>query len=168
MASIHYQSNIFMLVSVGPSVCPSQKCLCMCTQACTHASRHARHFLACLGPHLSQFRSDLKDGYLRNRREMRVITMMSEHMHTSMHACYHAYRLFSSVLRPISQPNWVRSERSRYLQNQGSCQTSLSTRYDLSMQACLHARYVLACTGPYNSQIGLDQRDQNIYGIGTC
>ena len=60
------------------------------------------------------------------------------------------------------------SERSKYLRNRGSCQTSLSTRYDLSMQASIHAHYVPACTGPYLSQIGSDQRDQNIYGIRTC
>ena len=36
------------------------------------------------------------------------------------------------------------------------------------MQASIHAHYVPACTGPYLSQIGSDQRDQNIYGIRTC
>ena len=33
----------------------------------------------------------------------------------------------------------------------------------------MHASYVLACTGPYLSQIGSDQKHQGIYGIGrTC
>ena len=37
------------------------------------------------------------------------------------------------------------------------------------MQASVHAPYMLACTGPYLSQIGSDQRDQIIYGIRrTC
>ena len=35
----------------------------------------------------------------------------------------------------------------------------------LSKQASVHAPYVLACTGPYLSQIGMDQRDQSFYGI---
>ena len=35
--------------------------LCMCTQACTHASVHAHYFLACLGPYLSQIGLDRKD-----------------------------------------------------------------------------------------------------------
>ena len=29
----------------------------------------------------------------------------------------------------------------------------------------MHACYVLACSGPYLSQIGLDQKDEGIYGI---
>ena len=33
------------------------------------------------------------------------------------------------------------------------------------MQASVHSCYVLACTGPYLSQIGMAQRDQSIYGI---
>ena len=33
------------------------------------------------------------------------------------------------------------------------------------MQASMYACYVLVCTGPYLSQIGMDQRDQCIYGI---
>ena len=32
-------------------------------------------------------------------------------------------------------------------------------------QACVHVIYVLACLGPYLSQIGLDQKDKGIYGI---
>merc|ERR1711954_33798 len=45
------------------------------------------------------------------------MTMMSVHVHAIMHACYGACTLFSGVLKPISQPNWVQSERSRYLRN---------------------------------------------------
>ena len=33
------------------------------------------------------------------------------------------------------------------------------------MQASVHAPYVFACTGPYFSQIEMDQRCQIIYGI---
>ena len=34
------------------------------------------------------------------------------------HACMLKCTLLSGVLRPISQQNWVQSERSRYLRNQ--------------------------------------------------
>ena len=93
-------------------------CLCICTQACTHASVHAHHFLACLGPYLSRIGSDWKD------RDIYGIG--------------------------------------------GTCRSWLWCLY-MCTQACthasMHARYFLACLGPYLSQIGSDQRDQGIYGI---
>ena len=47
--------------------------------------------------------------------------------------------------------------------------TFLSTYFTLSMQAGVHAPYVLVYTGPHLSQIGPDQRDQSIYGLRrTC
>ena len=74
--------------------------------------------------------------------------------------------LCAYVHRPTSQPNWVKSERSKYLWNQENIPTSLSTKFDPSTQAGVHACYVLACLGPYLSQIGLDKKDEGIYGIG--
>ena len=46
------------------------------------------------------------------------MTMMSLHVHTSMHTCLHAGRLVYGMLRPISLPNVDRSDRSKYLWNQ--------------------------------------------------
>ena len=42
------------------------------------------------------------------------MTMISVHLLASMHAC----KVFSGMLMPVSQPNWVGSERSRYIWNQ--------------------------------------------------
>ena len=76
---------------------------------------------------------------------------------TSQHAC----TLCACMHRPISQPNWVRIERSRYL--------CLSTYYDPSTQASVHAQYSLACLGPYLSEIEVQSEILSIYGIRrTC
>ena len=47
-----------------------------------------------------------------------------------------------------------------------TCRTYLTTKFDLSTQACMHTHYVLACLGKYLNRIGLDQNDEGIYGIG--
>ena len=39
-------------------------------------------------------------------------------------------------------------------------------KFDLSTQACVHTRYVLACLGQYLNRIRLDQNNEGIYGIG--
>ena len=80
-------------------------------------------------------------------------------MHTSLHAC----TLCVCVHRPISQPNLVGSERSNYLWNQ---ENMMDLSEHISTQACMHAYYVLACTGIYFSQTLSAQKDEGIYGIG--
>ena len=62
---------------------------------------------------------------------------LSEHIlhpeHTSMCACMHS---------PVYKAKWVRSERSKYLWNQENILDLLSTKFDLSMQACMHTNWV--------------------------
>ena len=64
-------------------------CLCMCTQACTHASMHAHYFLACLGPYLGQIGSDQRyQGIYTIRRS--CWTSLSKYFTLSMWASVHA------------------------------------------------------------------------------
>ena len=56
--------------------------------------------------------------YLWNWGDIPVMTMMSLHVHASLHTCLHLSTLLSGMLRPISQPIAVRLEISRYLENQ--------------------------------------------------
>ena len=103
-------------------------CLCMCMQACTNASMQAHYFLACLGPYLSQFRSDLKDrdiyGILGTCRSWLwcLSTCMQACIHASMHAHY-----FIVSLRPyLSQIGSDQRDQSIY-RIRRTCQTCLST-----------------------------------------
>merc|ERR1712112_584952 len=52
----------------------------------------------------------------------------------------------------------------RYLRNRGDM--PVMTMMSVHMHASMHARYILACLGPYLSQIGSDRKDRDIYGIG--
>ena len=75
----------------------------------------ARYVLACFSPHISA-----KLGQIREIK----ISMESEHAGPlehiiwPEHAGLHAYTLCAYIHRPISQPNWIESERSKYLWNQ--------------------------------------------------
>ena len=82
--------------------------------------------------------------YLQNQGDMLVMTMMSVHVHPIKHTCQHACTLFSGMLRPISQPNWVGSKRQRYLQNWGDMpvMTLMSVHVHASMHAC---QYNIIC-----------------------
>ena len=105
-----------------------------------HTSQHACMLCACVHRPISQpnwVRSE-RQRYLRNRGDMLVMTMMSVHVHTSMHACWCACTLFSGVLRPISQPIQVRLEGQRYLWNQGdiSVMTMVFVHVHTSMHIC--------------------------------
>ena len=90
-------------------------CLCMCMQAFMHtpASMHTNHFLACLGPYLSQILSDQWDQgiYGIGGTCWSWLWCLCICMQALTHASMHVYR-------PISQPNFVRSEISRHLWKQ--------------------------------------------------
>ena len=144
-------------------------CLCMCTQACTHASVHAHHFLACLGPYLSRFRSDRKDRdiYGIGGTCWSWLWCLCMCMQACTHASMHA-RYFLACLGPyLSQFGSDLKDRNIY-RIAGTCRSWL---WCLSMcaQACthasVHAHYFLVCLGPYLSRIGSNQSDQSICGI---
>ena len=59
--------------------------------------------------------------------------------HTSLHAC----TLYACMLRPISQPNWVGSERWRYIWNRENIQDISENIQHNTTQACK-----LACMHP--------------------
>ena len=133
-------------------------CLCMCMQACTQTIMHARYFLSCLGPYLSQIGLDWKDrdiygigGTCRSWPWCLCICMQ---------ACY-----FLACLGPyLSQSRLDLKDRDIF----GIGGTCGSWLWCLCMcpQACthasMHAHYFLVCLGPYLSQIMSDQRDQSI------
>ena len=133
-----------------------------------HASQCACTLCACMHRPISQpnwIRSEISK-YLWNQDNM---LDLSEHISQPEHASYCACILCACMHRPISQPNWVRPDISKYLWNQEIMMDLSEHIHHPSMQASVHAPYVLACTGPYLSQIGSDQRDQSIYGIRrTC
>ena len=141
----------------------------MCTQACTHASVYARHFLVCLGPYLSQSRSDLKD------RDIYGITgtcqswqwCLSTCMQSCTHASVHANYFLGCLGRYLSQSRSDLKDRDIYGIT-GTCQSWLWC-LSMCMLGCthssMHVHYFLVCLGPYLNQIGLDQRDHSISGI---
>ena len=65
------------------------------------------------------------------------------HVHGSIHACQHACTLFSGMLRPISQPIWVGSERWRYLWNREDMpvMTMMSVHVHAHMLDCMHITF---------------------------
>ena len=70
--------------------------------------------------------------------------------------------------RPISQPNWNGSEISGTYGIRRTGLTFLSTYFTPSMQANVHVPYVLACTCPYLSQIGMDQKQLVVTKSKNC
>ena len=104
--------DIYGIVGTFPSWLRYQS---TCMGACTLSSVHAHYFLACLGQYISQIGWDQRDQSLyRIRRTCPTCLSTVSPEHASL--C--ASMLCACVLRTISQPNWVWSERSKYLRNQ--------------------------------------------------
>ena len=145
----------------------------MCLQACTHASVHAHNILACLGPYLSQFRSDLKDRDIYRIRGTCRLWLWCQCMCTSTctNASMHAHYFLACLGPYLSQIGSDWKDRDIYGIG-GTCRSwlwCLSTCTQDCTHASVHAHYFLACLGLYLSQIWSDQRDQSIFGIRrTC
>jgi len=145
----------------------------MCTQACTHASVHAHYFLACLGPYLSQIGSDWKDRDIQGIGGTcwSWLWFLCLCMQACRHASVHAHYFLACLGQYLSKNGSDWKDRDIY-GIRGTCRSWLWCLC-MCMQACtqtiMHARYFLSCLGPYLSQIGLDWKDRDIYGIGgTC
>ena len=95
---------------------------------------HACYVLACTGQYLSKWEWI---------REIKVFMDSGEQAHLSKHILYpehaslRACTLCYCVHRPISQPNWVVSGRSRYLWNQEIMQ-DLSEHILCTPCGCMH------------------------------
>ena len=112
--------------------------LCMCTQACMHASMHARYFLACLGPYLSQIGSDRKDRDIYGIRGTcwSWLWCLCKCTQACMHASMHAHYFLVCVGPYLSQFGLDWKDRDIY-GIRGTCRSWLSCLC-MCTQACTH------------------------------
>ena len=107
---------------------------------------HAHYMIVCIGSYLSLIWSNYRDQRIYGIRRTCLTSL--EHIIWPENASLHACTLCAYMHRPISQPNWVGSERSKYLWNQENM-PDLSEHMIWPKHTSLHACMLWTCVlGP--------------------